>query len=373
MKTAYLDCFSGVAGDMFLGALLDLGADYELVRSGLDSMGLDYVQLRQKAVQKNGFRANQLQVIAPIETTHRGFSDIARMIRMSSIGQRAKDLAEAIFRRVAIAEAHVHGVSIEAVHFHEVGAIDSIADIVGTAIAWSSLGIEAAIASPIPTGTGKIHIAHGPVSLPAPATAELLKGIPIVATDVPFEMTTPTGAAIVAELASGFGPLPAMTIERIGYGAGTRDFADRPNLLRILVGQTTEEAHSHHDSVVVLETNLDDISAEQIGYAIDQLFASGALDVYTIPCGMKKNRPGTLLTVIARPHDQAQLTHVMFKETERLAFVRERRLDRSQSDTWLKYLHHGELFGGRSLVTLAGLGDSPLSLMIADRFRWTFN
>ncbi len=237
MKIAYFDCFSGISGDMTLGALIDAGAELGAVQAALDSMGLDQVRLSIAGVRKNGFRASHLRISHPPEHVHRNFSDIQAMIARGSFSPSAKALSVAIFDRIAVAEARVHGVSKEVIHFHEVGAIDSIADIVGTAVAWESLGISAAYAAPVPVGSGEVTIAHGTVSLPAPATAEILRGIPIAKCDIRAELTTPTGAAILAELVTGFGSLPSMQVERIGYGAGTRDLRDRPNMLRILIGK----------------------------------------------------------------------------------------------------------------------------------------
>jgi uncharacterized protein (TIGR00299 family) protein len=209
-------------------------------------------------------------------------------------------------------------VSIDQVHFHEVGAIDSIVDIVGCAVAWDQLGIEQAVASPVPTGSGFVQIAHGRVSVPAPATAQLLKGIPLAKCNLPFELTTPTGAAILAELIGSFGPLPSMQIESIGAGAGTMNLEDRPNLLRIFLGSSPQDSASvgiSSDTVVELETNLDDITGEQIGFAIEQLWRAGALDVFTTGIQMKKNRPGTLLSVLASPDQATRIEQVLFQHT----------------------------------------------------------
>ncbi len=210
---------------------------------------------------------------------------------------------------------------VEHVHFHEVGAIDSIADIVGTAVAWDSLGIAAAYAAPVPVGSGQITIAHGRVSVPAPATAEILRGIPIEQTDIQAELTTPTGAAILAELVTGFGSLPSMQVERIGYGAGTRDLKARPNMLRVLVGEAIRQPSRNAPKtpeIVVMETNLDDATGEEIGFAVERLFESNALDVFTTPIQMKKGRPAVVLTVLANPEDQRNLEAILFRHTSTL-------------------------------------------------------
>jgi len=303
MRVAYLDCSSGISGDMTLAALVDCGANLNEIQAAIDSMGLA-ARLSIAPVRKQGFRAQKLQISAPEDPTHRDLEQILESISRARISPSARRIANRVFERLAKAEARVHGISIDQVHFHEVGAIDSIVDIVGCAVAWDLLGIHRATASAVPTGTGFVRIAHGRVAVPAPATAELLRGIPIAPCDVQAEMTTPTGAAILAELVSGFGSLPAIQIETIGLGAGTRDLEDRPNVLRIFLGsESTHRSASHvdFDTVVRFETNLDDVTGEQIGFAIEQLWAAGALDVYTTAIQMKKNRPGTLLSVLANP------------------------------------------------------------------------
>src|SRR3954462_6651736 len=236
MPIAYLDCASGISGDMTLGALVDAGADLAAIQSGIDSLGLPSCRLLRSEVKKQGFRGTQITVEHEPEHKHRHLHHITAMIDGSSLGERQKTLAKRIFQKLAEAEAKVHGSTIEKVHFHEVGAVDSIADIVGAAIGVELLGIERIDCSPIPTGHGFVEIAHGRCSIPAPATGELLRGIPIASFDVEGELTTPTGAAIVAALATNFGPLPAMTIDRIGYGAGQKDF-QQPNILRLLMGE----------------------------------------------------------------------------------------------------------------------------------------
>src|SRR5262249_16202764 len=245
---------------------------------------------------------------------------IAAMIDGSELTASQKSLAHAIFRRLAEAEAKVHNSTIEKVHFHEVGAVDSIADIVGAAIGFDLLGADRVVCSAVPTGTGTTEIAHGRVSVPAPATAELLRGIPLAESRVAAELTTPTGAAIVATLASSFGPVPSMAIEAIGYGAGQRDLDEQANLLRILVGQSTEGAAI--EQLVMLETNLDDTSGEIAGYAIGKLWEAGALDVSTAPIMMKKNRPGTTVSVLCRPAQVEALEAILFRETTTLGIRR---------------------------------------------------
>lgn len=320
MRIAYFDCLSGISGDMTLGALIDAGADLEAINAAIGSLGLPDCRLVAREVKKHGFRATQVTVEYKPEHTHRHLSHILRMIEGSSLGDRQKDLAGRVFRRLAEAEAHVHGTTIEKVHFHEVGAADSIADIVGCAVALDLLGVERLAASAVPTGCGQIKIAHGVCSVPAPATAELLKGIPLAESKIAKELTTPTGAAILAALADSFGPAPAMTIKRIGYGAGQRDLDEQPNILRILVGQT--EAAQTESTIWVLETNLDDLPGEQIGYCTERLWEAGVLDVYTTAIQMKKSRPAVKLTVLCQAGQIAAAEAILFRETTTLGIRR---------------------------------------------------
>jgi uncharacterized protein (TIGR00299 family) protein len=331
MQIAYFDCFSGISGDMTLAALVDVGADLSLIQAAIQSMGIGDVRVAVSSTVRNGFRGKLLAIEHPTEHVHRRLRDIHTLIRSARISAGAKDLAMRFFERLARAEAKVHGTTIDQVHFHEVGAIDSIVDMVGVAIAWDQLEIGRAYSSAVPTGTGQIRIAHGLVSVPAPATAELLVGVPIAPTQIAMEMTTPTGAAIVTELVTEFGPMPPMQVGRIGYGAGSRNLPDRPNLLRILVGNALESRPTRPrsgDSILILECNLDDIPGEQIGFAIERLWAAGALDVFTVPIQMKKNRPGTLLTVLAKPEDKTAMESILFQQTGTLG-IRYRKQSRT--------------------------------------------
>ncbi len=259
---------------MTLGALVDAGVPLDALNAAVASLGLPGVRLVVQEVKKLGFRATQITVEHEPEHKHRHLHHIEAIIDQSQLTPKQKVTALAIFRRLAEAEAKVHGTTIEKVHFHEVGAVDSIADIVGAAVGWDLLGADRLVVSPIPTGTGRIKIAHGEVNVPAPATAELLRGIPLAASSVEAELTTPTGAAIVATLASEFGPVPAMSIQQIGYGAGQRDLPQQANILRLIVGDAAEAA-SAGDSICVLETNLDDVSGEVIGHCVGKLWGAG--------------------------------------------------------------------------------------------------
>lgn len=321
MRIAYLDCLSGISGDMTLGALVDAGVDLAAIRAGIDSLKLPCkCRLVATEVKKKGFRATQITVEHEPENAHRHLHHITAMIDASQLTERQKDTAKRIFTRLGEAEAKVHGTTLRQVHFHEVGAVDSIADIVGAAIGWDLLGVDRIVASPVPTGRGTIEIAHGKCSIPAPATAELLQGIPLAESNVNFELTTPTGAAILSALVDGFGPIPAMKIERIGYGAGQKDLPEQANVLRLFVGESVDALSS--DQVWVVETNLDDISGEVIGYCTTKLWEAGALDVYTTAIQMKKNRPGVTLTVLCPAELVEQIEAILFRETTTLGVRR---------------------------------------------------
>jgi len=330
MRIAYLDCASGISGDMTLGALVDAGADLAAIQTGIDSLGLPSCRLVASEVKKRGFRATQITVEHEPEHKHRHLHHITAMIDGSTLTSRQKELATRIFRKLAEAEAKVHGSTIEKVHFHEVGAVDSIADIVGAAIGFDLLGIERIICSPIPTGHGYVEIAHGRCSIPAPATGELLRGILLAPLDVEGELTTPTGAAIVAALANDFGHFPAMRVGGIGYGAGQKDFP-QANILRLLVGEAPLAAANPSDqvrsapvteSITILETNLDNATGESIAHAVEQLWSAGALDVSLTNLQMKKGRPGVLISVQSRPGDADKLEAILFQSTPTLGVRR---------------------------------------------------
>src|SRR3954462_3946218 len=240
MRIAYLDCASGISGDMTLGALIDAGAELAAIQAGIDSLGLPSCRLVGTDIKKKGFRATQITVEHEHEHKHRHLHHITAMIDGSTLTADQKDFAKRIFQKLAEAEAKVHGTTIRKVHFHEVGAVDSIADIVGSSVGLSLLGVDRIVCSPVPTGTGHIEIEHGRVSVPAPATAEILKGVPLAASSVPFELTTPTGAAIVKTVTDEFGPLPPMMMETIGFGAGDRDLNEQPNVLRVIIGEAAD-------------------------------------------------------------------------------------------------------------------------------------
>lgn len=331
MRIAYLDCATGIAGDMTLAALIDAGVDANAIRAGIDSLGLPGVMLTVNTVQRCGFRATYVRVEHPEQHAHRGLRDIeAIIVRADKLTVKQRDMAMRMFRAVAEAEARVHGTTVDQVHFHEVGAIDSIVDIVGVAIGFDLLGVEQVVCSSVPTGRGQVKIAHGICPVPAPATAEMLKGVPLRDVPLDAELTTPTGAAIVATLVDRFGPLPELTIEAIGLGAGTKDFRDRANILRLFVG-TAKEASPFADQVFVLETNLDDVTGEVIGYTKQKLLSAGALDVFSVPIQMKKDRPGVLLSVICQIADREKLESILFDETQTFG-IRRHLIERSKRE-----------------------------------------
>jgi uncharacterized protein (TIGR00299 family) protein len=317
VRVAHFDCFSGISGDMTLGALFDAGVPAEPVIAGVASLGLP-IQLKVEKVRKGGFAATQVTVEAPEEHAHRHLHHVEAILARGNLTDRQRDLALRIFRRLGEAEAAAHGLPLAKVHFHEVGALDSIADIAGCAIALDLLGAERFTSTPVPTGAGTVRCAHGLMPIPAPGTAELLRGVPLRPTTIQAELTTPTGAAILTSIVSEYVEAPAMTVERIGQGAGRRDLAEQPNLLRLFVGTAAvaPTLGADNDKVWVLETNLDDVPAEVVGYCFDLLFAAGALDVWTTPIAMKKNRPGVLLSVIAPEAAVAAVEEVLFRETQ---------------------------------------------------------
>ncbi len=313
---------------MTLAALIDAGVDVAAIRAAVASLNLPDVRVVVEPVVRCGFRALHVRVEHPEQHVHRNLHDINSLIdNATGMTPAQKDLARRIFLAVARAEAKVHHAALDQVHFHEVGAIDSIVDIVGAAVGFDLLGAAEVVCSPVPPGRGHVHIAHGVCSVPTPGTAELLKGIPLVDVPVAAELTTPTGAAILSTLVDRFGPLPDMTLESIGYGAGTRDFTDRANVLRLFVGVAAPK-DAETDQVLILETNLDDVTGEIIGYTRQKLLAAGALDVFSQSIQMKKDRPGTLLTVISRPADREKLEEILFAETATFG-IRHRVVERS--------------------------------------------
>ena len=363
-RILYLDCFSGISGDMFIGALLDAGLDLQFLQAELAKLGVAGYQLRVSRVDRSGISATKFDVDVEPQGNghhhhhdddghhhhhddhghhhhhddhghhhhhddhghhhhhdqhdnhgHRSLSTIRRLIEESTLAPGVRQRALAIFQRIGEAESRIHNIPIETVHFHEVGAIDSIVDIVGACIALEALGIERVISSPIHVGSGSFKCAHGTYPVPGPATAELLRGVPSYSKDVAGELATPTGAAIVANLTSDYRAMPLMKIDRIGYGAGTRDYPQYPNVLRVILGELVEDEDRTAESVTVIEATIDDLSGEIFGHFMGRALAEGALDVFYVPVQMKKNRPGVLLTLLCRNEDRARMARLIFSET----------------------------------------------------------
>jgi len=315
MRICYLDAFSGISGDMLVGALVDAGADPARIAEALASLGAG-AEVRFEKTKRRGIAATKFTVTAAQAKAHRHLPDIFRLIDQAGLPERVKQNAKAVFQRLGEAEAAVHNVPLERVHFHEVGAVDSIADIVGACLGFELLGAEEIHCSPINVGSGTVKTEHGVLPVPAPATVALLAGKPVYSRGPAMELTTPTGAAVAATLAVRFGPPPPMTLAAAGYGAGGADFAEHANVLRVLIGEASGATEA--TTVSILEANVDDLSPQVLGYAMERLIGEGALDVSFSPVFMKKNRPGTLLRVIARPEDQEKLAAVLFAETSTL-------------------------------------------------------
>jgi pyridinium-3,5-bisthiocarboxylic acid mononucleotide nickel chelatase len=316
MKLAYFDCFSGISGDMTLGALVDAGCPVELLRSELGGLGLPGWEITAEKVWKNGMAATYVRVKTQDTSKHRSLGAILEILEKSRLAPVVRERASAVFQKLGEAEARVHDVPVEKIHFHEVGAVDAIVDIVGACLGFQALGIEKFACSALNVGGGTAKMAHGVLPVPAPATARLLQGAPTYSNGVLKELVTPTGAAIVATLCEAFGPQPAMTVSAIGYGAGTADLESQPNVVRIMIGEVAEKTVAGFDEeIAVIEANLDDMNPQIYGYFLEKALAAGALDVYTTPVQMKKNRPGTLLTALCRPVDTNSLMDLIFAET----------------------------------------------------------
>jgi uncharacterized protein (TIGR00299 family) protein len=317
MKIAYFDCIAGASGDMILGALLDAGLPETILREQLAALRLDGFELRQRRVVKNGFSAIKVDVEVADDVPARHLPDIEAIVQASDLPETIKVRAIAMFRRLGTVEAGIHGTLLEEVHLHELGGIDTIVDVVGTLVGLDALGIEQVWASPLPMGRGFVQGAHGNIPLPAPATMALLQGVPLVGSELDVEFVTPTGAILLTSLAQGFGPLPAMTLTGLGYGAGGRDLPI-PNLLRVLLGDQPAPNQTLTETLTMLETNIDDLNPEIYDYVMGRLFEAGALDVFLSPIQMKKNRPATLLRVLCRPQHVDTLMGILFNETSTL-------------------------------------------------------
>jgi pyridinium-3,5-bisthiocarboxylic acid mononucleotide nickel chelatase len=336
MKLAYFDCFSGISGDMTLGALIDAGCCADLVRAELKSLQVPGWTLTTEKVWKNGMSATYVRVQTEDQQEHRSLTTILEILKNSQLALPVQERASRIFRNLGEAEAHVHDAPLAKVHFHEVGAVDAIVDIVGSCIGFNALGIERFACSPLNVGGGTAQMAHGLLPVPAPATARLLQGMPTFSNGVQRELVTPTGAAIVATLCDSFGPQPPMTVSAIGYGAGTTDLEGQPNVVRIMIGDSVEKvAHAGDEEISIIEANLDDMNPQIYGYVLEKALSAGALDVYTTALQMKKSRPGTLLTILCRPEDADKMMSLIFAETTTFGMRTHRAQRRALPREWV--------------------------------------
>jgi len=323
MKTLYFDCFAGASGNMILAALVSLGVDKTALIEQLRRLNISDFNIEFSTVDRSGISAVYADVKVPHERVHRHLSDIKKIINESTLSEAVKERAVAIFTRLAEAEAKIHGIEVEKVHFHEVGAMDAIVDVVGACIGFEMLGIERFTCSKVHVGSGFAQMAHGRFPIPPPAVAELLTRAPIYSTDIEGELITPTGAAIISTVCESYGAIPELKVERTGYGAGTREYKDFPNALRIILGETDRNAISDHrplttDHLVLLETNIDDLSPQILGYVMDKAFLLGALDCWFTPIQMKKNRPATMVSVLCDLSKKDDITALLYSETSTL-------------------------------------------------------
>jgi uncharacterized protein (TIGR00299 family) protein len=315
MKTLYFDCFAGASGDMILGALVGAGVDPQALIEQLQLLGVGGWQIEFEKVDRSGISSTYAKVQTAHEHAHRHLGDILKIIYDSGLNDRVKDRAARVFSRLGDAEAHVHNLPIEKIHFHEVGALDAIIDVCGAAICFDLLGIENFICSPLRVGFGMARMAHGTFPIPPPAVAELLKGKPIYAGDIEGEFVTPTGAAIITAVCDRFEAIPAMKIHATGYGAGTRSPKGFPNALRVLIGEIAGSTAAVDECLLMIETNIDDMSPQLFGHVMDRALQMGALDCYLTQTQMKKNRPGILLSILCQPPDREKFLEMLFSET----------------------------------------------------------
>ena len=328
-RIAYLDCVSGLAGDMLLAALLDAGADLKVLRSVPGALGLEGVEIAVERVERQRIGALHLSVVASDDVQHRDYRAIRGLVEAADLSERARTRSLETFRRLAEVEGGIHGVPPEDVHFHELGSLDTLVDVCGAFVLLEELGVERVTSSPLPFARGLTNAAHGTLPLPAPATLGLLEGAELVGVETEAELVTPTGAAIAAVVVEEWGALPPLTLEAVGYGAGTKELPDRPNVVRVVLG--TETTTRPTGRVVLLETNLDDFTPELVPDVVERCFEAGALDVWTCPVQMKKGRPGFVFSVLARPEAQGGIARILLEETSALG-VRVARLDRYELD-----------------------------------------
>lgn len=333
MQTLYFDCFAGASGNMILGGLIALGVEREALVAKLKGLAVADFSVDVSTVERSGISSTHVKVNVPDEKEHRHLKDVERIIDDSDLSEKVKRRSKAIFRRLAEAEARVHGIDIQKVHFHEVGALDAIVDVVGSCVGFEMLGIERFVCSKIHLGSGFVRMAHGTYPVPPPAVANLLQGVPVYSTDVEGELITPTGAAIISTLCDSYGPLPEIIVERSGYGAGTREYEDFPNVLRMMIGTSAEinvqdkSEKLIEERLVLLETNVDDMSAQVVGFVLDRALEIGAMDCWITAVQMKKNRPASLISVLCNKEKERELMKMLFMETTTLG-VRSRQVER---------------------------------------------
>ena len=325
MKTLYFDCFAGASGNMILGALIALGVDKDALIGNLKKLDLAKFEIEFSTVDRSGISSIHAKVKFEEEKKHRHLSNIVKIINDSSLSDSVKARAVSIFKNLANAEAGVHGIEVEKVHFHEVGAMDAIIDVVGACIGFEVLGIEQFLCSKIHVGSGFVNMEHGKFPVPPPAVAELLKGIPIYSTEIVGELITPTGAAIISTVCQEFGAIPEIIVEKTAYGAGSREYQDFPNVLRLMVGQSDHKSEvgsqiprKENDDLTLIETNIDDLSPQILGYVMDRAFEIGCLDCWFTPIQMKKNRPATMISILCESEKREKLTELLYTETSTL-------------------------------------------------------
>ena len=340
MKTLYFDCFAGASGDMILGAMIAAGVEPRALLGQLSLLNVQGYAIEFQSVDRSGISATYARVQVPPEHAPRHLRDILKIIHHSKLPDGVKDRAAKVFSRLAEAEARVHNEPVERVHFHEVGALDAIIDVVGAAICFDLAGIERFVCSPLHVGSGSVEMDHGRFPVPPPAVVELLRGAPIYSADIKGELVTPTGAAIIATVCSEYGPLPKMELQRMGYGAGTRQYEKFPNVLRVLIGETEAQA-ANEEQLWMIETNVDDMSPQIFGHVMERALEMGALDCYFTSIQMKKDRPGILLSILCRPGEKESLSEMLFVETTTLGVrsyeVQRRALEREIVRVETKY------------------------------------
>jgi uncharacterized protein (TIGR00299 family) protein len=318
MRTLYFDCFAGASGDMILGALVGVGVDPHALLEHLSLLNVSGYEIDFETVDRSGISATRAHVHTAHEHAHRHLGDILKIINESRLSEGVKNRAAQIFTRLGEVEAKIHNVAVERIHFHEVGALDAIIDVVGACVGFELLGIERFVCSELHVGSGMVEMAHGRFPVPPPAVAELLKDAPVYSTDIKGELVTPTGAAIISAVCQEFGPLPKMKIGRTGYGAGTREYQNFPNVLRLMIGDDAAGVASGDERLIIVETNIDDMSPQIYGYVMEQAFARGALDCYFTSVQMKKNRPGVVVSILCRPHERDSMCELLLAETTTL-------------------------------------------------------